>query len=256
MKEYGVTPDYRNISHSISESIPIKNLPQNSSIKEFTDEEIILTFNRLQMEKESSEPSEIGQELKEMTKIDETSTKIDDENYQEFLKWMEVNRKKTQANKKVKPSKDVDEDVHVVDESDHKQSDFEEFKDAISDESDESLKVPLVIIEENEISGERNDNVLAIEENIFHDSKLSESVGDAKLILSDDAVQNLSISNTSLVSITLSDENCNKKRPATHNKGPAPPPPPTTAATTNVIMQSDGFYYDKLTRKLFKETEL
>jgi hypothetical protein len=215
----------------------------------------------------NSIPSETNQQQKMPKEIDEkpeAATKMDDENYQEFLKWMKMKReiesKNSPETEKVKPSND---DVDVVemksDEIDQAPSDFDDFKDAISDQSDESLNVPLVIVEENEIHEAKNDNALiptVIEENISIESKTSEdNVVNAKLMLSNDALQivtNLSTSNMSLASIKSTDENGNKKRPVTHKKGPAPSPP----STSNVMPSHDGFYYDKLTKKQFKETEL
>lgn len=261
-------PDYRNLSrtHSMPESIPPEIFSRKASINELSDDEIVLAYNRLQMQRKNSIPYESNQQPKETKKIDEkpteATTMMDDErNYQEFLKWMEMKRKNELKNylesEKVKSSND-DDDVDVVevksDEIDQIQSDFDEFKDAISDETDESLKVPLLIVEENDV---KNENALiptVIEENISNESKASESnVIDAKLMLSNDALQivtNLSTSNMSLTSIKSTDENGNKKRPVTHKKGPAPSPP------SNVMMPSDGFYYDELTKKQFKETEL
>lgn len=257
-------PDYRNSSriHSMPESIPPEFLRRKTSINELTNDEILIAYHRLQMQKYSI-PSELNQEQqmqKETKTIDEKPkalTKMDDENYQEFLKIkLENEHKNSLENEKVKSSKD-DDDVHVVDvksdEIDQTQWDcnFDEFKDAISDESDESLKIPLVIIEENEM----NDNALiptVIEENL-----LESNVIDVKLMLSNEALQivtNLSTSNMSLASIKSTDENGNKKRPATHKKGPAPSPP--SSSSNDVIIPSDGFYFHALTKKQFKETEL
>lgn len=254
-------PDYRNLSrtHFMPESIPPEISHRKAPINELNDDEIVLAYNRLQMQRNSIPfKSNQLQQPKETQKIDEkpeATTKMNDENYQEFLKWMEMKRKNELENslesEKVKSSNDDVVDV---------QSDYDEFKDAISDESDESLKVPLVIVEENEINDAKNDNALiptVIEENISNEAKASESnVVDAKLMLSNDALQivtNLSTSNMSLTSIKSTDENGNKKRPVySHKKGPAPSPP----STSNVITPSDGFYYDELTKKQFKETEL
>lgn len=248
-------PDYRNLSrtHSIPESIP-PEIPRKASINELSDDEIVLAYNRLQMQKNSI-PSEANQQQQMPKEIDvKATTKMNDENYQEFLNWMEIKRKNSLKSEKVKPSND-DDDVDVVEaksvEIEQTQLDFDDFQDAISDESDESLKVPLVIVEENEINDTKNDNTLiptVIDESISNEAKTSENyVVDAKLMLSNDALQivtNLSTSNMSLASIKSTDENGNKKRPA------SPP------STSNVIMPSDGFYYDELTKKQFKETEL
>lgn len=160
--------------------------------------------------------------------------------------------------------------------------DVDEFKDAISDEED-YLSVPLIIHEEQDNDDLKKDERVQInevnmnviptiveenstpnEESIKTNEHETESgFVSATLTLSNDTLQittNLSTSNMSLAS---SDENGNKKKPARHNKGRAPPPPPSstsTAATTSVQTSSsnviDGYYYDELTNRHFKETEL
>lgn len=256
------------------ENIPPEIIPRKASINELSDDEIVLAYNRLQMQKnsipsQSNQQQQIPEEIEKKTDVKQkATTMMSDENYQEFLRWKEMKRineqKKSLENEKVKPSDD--DDINVVEvksDEDQTYSDFDDFKDAISDEieSDESLKVPLVIVKENELNEVKNVNALiptVIEENISNELKASENnVVDAKLMLSNDPLKiltNLSTSNMSLASIKSTDENGNKKRPATHKKGPAPPPPPP--ASTSNVMPSDGFYYDELTKKQFKETEL
>lgn len=221
------------------ESIPT---PRRASLNELTDDEIILAYNRLQQ--------------KHVPKIEEKPEGIGGENYQEFLKWMEMKQKSEINDEKVMPSSDVN--VLMATEN-SEMSDFDEFKDAISvEESDEALNVPLFIVEEN-------GDILTliptvIEDNIPHESSPASTTPDdnivnAKLMLSNEALQivtNLSKSSMSLASIKSTDEASNKKRPATHKKGPAPSPP-SSSSDVNAI---DGFFYDKLTKKHFKETEL
>ena len=224
------------------ESIPT---PRRASLNELTDDEIILAYNRLQQ--------------KHGPKIEEKPEGIGGENYQEFLKLMEMKQKSEINDEKVMPSSDVN--VLVVTEN-SEMSDFDEFKDAISvEESDEALNVPLFIVEENDDTLTLIPTV--IDENISHESSPppastsppDDTIVNAKLMLSNEALQivtNLSTSSMSLASIKSTDEASNKKRPATHKKGPAPLPP-STSSDVNAI---EGFFYDKLTKKHFKETEL
>lgn len=145
--------------------------------------------------------------------------------------------------------------------------DFYEFKDAISDdvEDEDYLKVPLMILEEvdiknvvdesQEVEKTQEDSLLPTVIESSNDDKIesSNAVDDiepntieAKITLGNaplEIVTSLSSSNISLAS--SGDER--KQRPAKHSKGRAPPPP------TNVIA---GHYYDKVTKKHFKETEL
>lgn len=152
--------------------------------------------------------------------------------------------------------------------------DFDEFKDTISEtDDDEYLKVPLLITEEDV-----TDDKLAVATNSCQQAVQpadnliqtvedpdparnspqadSESPGpeqqvtiDARLTLGNAPLEvkmNLSSSNVSLASDKSSDDS--KKRRANHSKGRAPPPP-----TINVM---PGHFYDHVTQKLFKETEL
>lgn len=240
----------RNLSRTFSmpESIPT---PRRASLNELNDDEIILAYNRLQQKHVPIKEEKINE------KPEGLST-INDENYQEFLKWMEMKQKSEiedvpRTEEKVMPSSDVN--VLMVTENSEELSDFDEFKDAISEENDEALNVPLFIIEENDTL------VLiptVIEENISPPASQSpdDNVVNAKLMLSNEALQivtNLSTSSMSLASIKSTDESSNKKRPVTHKKGPAPPVPSATSSNVNAL---EGFFYDKLTKKHFKETEL
>lgn len=219
-----------------------------------SDDEIILAYNRLQQKHVPIVEEKINEKPEGMMST------IDGENYQEFLKWMETKQQKKEVRtEKVMPSNDSS-DVNVLMVTENSEiSDFDDFKDAISEETDEALNVPLFIVEEN-------DTLMliptVIEENITHEPSppVSKSPDDnvlnAKLMLSNEALQivtNLSTSSMSLASIKSTDESSNKKRPATHKKGPAPPVPTSSSTDVNAI---EGFYYDKLTKKHFKETEL
>jgi hypothetical protein len=236
------------------ESIPPEIAQRRTSLNELSEDEIVLAYNRLQMQKQ--QPKE---------KI-ECKAK-DDENYQEFLKWMEMKQKNEDSAtvEKVKEAS-KDENVDVAESKNEKtetsttttqHSDFDEFKDAI--ESDESLKVPLVIVEENEASAliptVIEDNIISHEPSPSSETSDS-NVVNAKLMLSNEPLQivtNLSLSSMSLASIKSTDESGNMKRRATHKKGPAPPPP---SSSNDVNVEVEGFFFHKLTKKLFKETEL
>ena len=158
-------------------------------------------------------------------------------------------------------------------ESDQEEIAFDEFKDAVSgDEDKEYLKVPLIIQEDNEATEIKNNELKTnneevqtetliptiIEEAVTHDSdknimkETETNTVNAKIMLTNDPLQivtHLSSSSVSLASSLDGSENI-VKRPAKHSKGRAPQPP---ASSSNVI---EGYFYDELTQKHFKETEL
>jgi hypothetical protein len=265
-KDYGTEipqQQYRNLTRTFSvpdKSIPPEMTPRRTSLNELSEDEIVLAYNRLQMQKQQP-------------KIENKAK--DDENYQEFLKWMQMKQKNEDITtvEKVKPSND--ESIDVAEPKSEKteketntsattttqHSDFDDFKDAI--ESDESLKVPLVIVEENEVSAliptVIEDKIISHEPSPSSETSDS-NVVNAKLMLSNEPlliVTNLSQSSMSLASIKSTEESGNKKRPATHKKGPAPPPPPPcSTSSSDVNVEIEGFFFHKLTKKLFKETEL
>lgn len=290
MKEYDENPPYSNLSRTFSapETIPSQIIaPRRASLNELSEDEIIFAYNRLLHQQQPKQQQEPKPRIEE-EKVDELKPKrmIDDENYKEFLKWMEMKRKNEIVEKeknlpasllneeKVIPSNPSNgDDDKVVTEKEKEENvvdeihqDFDDFKDAISDESsDEVLKVPLKIIEENDEIPLIPTTI--VEENISHEpsppistfrnssENSKNNVINAKLMLSNDALQivtDLSASNVSLASSTKSTDDLeNRKRPATHKKGRAPLPP-----TSSDVNDVEGFYYDKLTKKLFKETEL
>lgn len=181
-----------------------------------------------------------------------------------------------------KPSMVACETENVVDVDD-------EFKDAISDDDDngldEYLKVPLIIREDGDVEKTEliniestsvqmqsptddgmivcNNNIdiegpmmipTVIESNIAQndvdDVPSEQNTIEAKMTLSNaplEVLTNLSSSSVSLTSNTSADSN--RKRPARHSKGPAPRPP----AERN---EMPGHFYDHVTEKHFKETEL
>lgn len=166
-------------------------------------------------------------------------------------------------------------------ESDQEEVEFDEFKDAVSEDEDkEYLKVPLIIQEDNEtteIETECKNNELKVnnekvqtetliptiieEAVITHDNDKNMNITEtetntvnAKMMLTNDPLQivtHLSSSSVSLASSLDGSEN-KLKRPAKHSKGRAPQPP-SSSSTSNVI---EGYFYDELTQKHFKETEL
>lgn len=176
----------------------------------------------------------------------------------------------------------VDETVDIINEA---SSDFEEFKDVISDEEQENedyLKVPLVIEEEcdealkqNKVNDSNLNTVVGksgeeepliptvVETKVVTGIELGEALPeentiDAKITLGNaplKVVPSLSSSNFSLASEKSLDEAGNvKKRAANHSKGRAPlPPQPTQSNDPNVI---PGQFYDHVTKRFFKETEL
>lgn len=268
-KDYGTEipqQQYRNLTRTFSapdESIPPEMAsPRRTSLNELSEDEIILAYNRLQMQKQQPPKENIENKAK------------DDENYQEFLKWMQM-KKHNQDTDRVEKVKPNDDEIIAETKSEKTEietstnttttttqhSDFDDFKDAI--ESDESLKVPLVIVEENEASAliptVIEDNIISHEPSPSSETSDSNIVN-AKLMLSNEPLQivtNLSQSSMSLASIKSTDESGNKKRPATHKKGPAPPPPPSSStSSSDVNVEIQGFFFHKLTKKLFKETEL
>lgn len=231
--------------------------------KELSEDEILLAYNKLMDQKRFKEPKrkdELPSDLKE-----------------EFLLWMESKQKEQKLNQvnapKVNNVEDVDESLNVVKSETEEIStknmnaidkteteDFGEFKDVIEDDK-EFLKVPLMIVEDDEVNEEKIDEKsqetsVELEETSKAESKIEETnvdeyTIDAKLTLSNaplEVTTSLSTSSFSLASDKSSEEGSSRKRPATHTKGRAPQPP-----TIEVI---PGQFFDTVTKKYFKETEL
>lgn len=204
---------------------------------------------------------------------------------EEFLLWME-SRQKDFSDSPVKASKvnnfdDVNDSLNVVksetkemttitpDANDNTETqDFDEFKDVIDDKEDEKefLKVPLMIVEDDEVKAEsvdeksqetsiaptaESEDPSKAESSTTDETNFDQYTIDVKLTLSNaplEVTTSLSASNFSLASDKSSDDGSGRKRPATHLKGRAPKPP-----TIDVIA---GQFNDSVTKKYFKETEL
>lgn len=258
---------------------------RKASINELSEDEIVFAYNKLRAEKI---PTAV--ELNAGVRNEDLSGEMKEE----FQKWMQLKRKDEKANPSVSSSGVNSVKVKTIDESDtpvdvvsvvndmadiaaeevaeklEQVEEFEEFKDVISDEEEgvdekhdeEYLKVPLVIREDDEAKSlELSPAIPTVVESEFSliDSERSQSVDensepntiDAKLTLSNAPLEvktSLSSSNFSLASDKSGDD-AMKKRPANHKKGQAPLPP----ANINVI---PGHFYDHVTKKHFKETEL
>ncbi|XP_070508236.1 uncharacterized protein [Chironomus tepperi] len=157
----------------------------------------------------------------------------------------------------------IDDKVIETDktESDQEEVEFDEFKDAVSEDEDkEYLNVPLIIQEDNEtteIAPESKNNELKInnekvqtetlipkiiEDAVAHDSdkimkETETNTVNAKMMLTNDPLQivtHLSSSSVSLASSLDGSEN-KVKRPAKHSKGRAPQPP-AASSTSNEIL--------------------
>lgn len=254
------------------------------SINELSEDEIVSAYNKLRTERN---PIEVGSGVK--------NEDLSDEVRQQFLKWMEMRRQDENVTARSEKSLKA-EKVNIIDETEKRSDvvngvesrvatdtaaateehalSFDEFKDTISEtDDDEYLNVPLLIIEDDvsdvkqvvatdpcQEGVQQADNLiqtvddLVPPQNSAHDD--FESCGpeqqvtiDAKITLSNAPLEvkmNLSASNVSLASDKSGDDG--KKRRANHSKGRAPPPP-----TINVM---PGHFYDHVTKKLFKETEL
>lgn len=204
------------------------------------------------------------------TLVNSSSSIADDSSFLSFEDEEVVTNEQPETTK-------VDDTVIETDktESDQEEVEFDEFKDAVSDDEDnEYLKVPLIIQEDNEpteIEACKNNELkinneevqtetlipTIIEETVTHDNDKNMNTTEtetntlnAKMMLTNDPLQivtHLSSSSVSLASSLDGSEN-KIKRPAKHSKGRAPQPP-----TSNVI---EGYFYDELTKKHFKETEL
>lgn len=283
----------RNPAQSDTEKHPMhfddayRDVPRRkASINELSEDEIVFAYNKLRAEKI---PTAV--ELNAGVRNEDLSGEMKEE----FQKWMQLKRKDEKANPSVSSSGVNSVKVKTIDESDtpvdvvsvvndtadtaaeevagrlEQVEEFEEFKDVISDEEEsvdekhdeEYLKVPLVIREDDEAkSVELSPAIPTVVESELSliDSERSQSVDenseqntiDAKLTLSNNAPlevkTSLSSSNFSLASDKSGDD-AMKKRPANHKKGQAPPPP----TNINVI---PGHFYDHVTKKHFKETEL
>jgi hypothetical protein len=289
-----------NANHRRSNSI--SEIPQKASLKELSDDEIILAYNRIQVQKQQQQQQQMHQQ------------QPIDESYQEYLKWKEMNQKLSTIKENIiappmmKSSNDEkvieeltinndsssssvsvvkneqsnvtdNENFGIINESllTESDNDFDEFKDTIEDESN-FLTTELVIKEEGDEFGEVKSNdddeqvkeeskIIIIQEEvplkIEEEAKVlvqpieiieaeTELVVNAKLTLSNEPLKILTTSLSSS-SVSLASEKSsydeNKKRPACHKKGKAPQPP----SSSNV---NENFYFDELTNRYFKETEL
>lgn len=283
---------YRNLSRNLAHSMQSemeqhprlsdeasRDVPRRkASINELTEDEIVFAYNKLRMERNPI-PFDAGARSEDLSS----------ELQKEFLKWMEMKRSDDATSKLEKYFKA--EKVNIVEESeipsevvnvvkdevdtlddktitDEVAPDFEDFKDVISDNEDEVseeyLKVSLMIREDgedakhHESDPSRDESLLiptVIESNIASNEDKTDATDsqpntvEAKMTLSNaplEVITSLSSSSVSLASDKSCDEGGNK-RPAKHSKGRAPLPP------MNVI---PGHFYDHVTKKHFKETEL
>jgi hypothetical protein len=228
---------------------------RKASINELSEDKIFLAYNRLAKERNPST-------------VDVKNEDLSSEVQEEFLRWLEMKRKDGNSNasvnlsdgkseKKVnieETSKDEVNVVSEVEEASAENNDFDEFKDVILEESDEYLKVPLVILEsDNEhLQGQssKTDKLpTAIETNVTCtideiEPSNDENTVEAKITLGDAPLSVVTTLSSSSISLA-SDEDNKKQRPAKHSKGRAPAPP-------NV----SGQFNDHVTMKHFKETEL
>lgn len=261
---------------------------RKASIDEFSEDEIVFAYNKLKAEK-------IPNTFDARARNEDLSTEMKEEflrwmdkkrRNEEFNSTLTPNNKDTVKKVNINDETLNPSNVINVVKSEHKSednadelgaSDFDDFQDVISDnEQDEAeyLKVPLVIHEdgddgkkgevnivENEPDGNLQDksvilmvvgsdkpsktelnDVEELEQNNTIDVKIT--LGNSPL----EIITSLSSSTFSLASSDKSlDETNNKKRPVNHSKGRAPPPPPDVMP---------GHYYDHVTKKHFKETEL
>lgn len=261
---------------------------RKASINELSEDEIVFAYNKLRAEKTPTavelnagvRNEDLSSEMKEEF-LKWMQLKRKDEKANPSVRSSGVSSVKVKTIDESDTPVDV---VSVVNEVEDKAAqevaeiletveEFEEFKDVISDEEesvdekhDEAyLKVPLVIREDDEAkSSDELSPAIPTEvesELSLIDSECAQSVDensepntiDAKLTftLSNAPLEvktSLSSSNFSLAS-NKSGDDAMKKRPANHKKGQAPPPP----TNNNVI---PGHFYDHVTKKHFKETEL
>lgn len=241
---------------------------RKTSINELSEKEIVLAYNKLRAEKN---PIAVDSRMKNEDSSGEMKA--------EFLKWLKMQQSEGKTRSTTDKSVNA-EKVNIIDETENRSevvdvirrvqeepaldvkesivhtSDFDDFKDIVS-EDDDYLNVPLVIhedvdeakadestkIESSQVSqeGESRQRVEAeknTEEEIMIDAKMTLSNSlEVKL--------NLSSSSFSLASDKSGDETTSSKK----KKRRAPQPP----STANVI---PGHFYDCVAMKHFKETEL
>lgn len=298
---------YRKLSINSANSSQLEK--EKHPISHFDDANRDVPRRRSEISKDEFAP--VKNELKDRADIEvDARLKKEDisssnEMKEEFLRWMEMKRREEISNPTATSSaessvKKVNDDVHESDvvsvvNSKHEQeasmddtvnvideaTSFDEFKDVISDNEEDSedyLKVSLLIEEETDEIMKQNqvddtnlctDNVKSlipalVETKVVTEIENSETLPDENMIearitlknASLEVVTSLSSSSFSLASEKSLDETGNvRKRPANHSKGRAPLPPQSSApqSVANVI---PGQFYDQVTKKFFKETEL
>lgn len=245
---------YRNLSrnraHSMQSEADAKfdgDLPRRkASINELSEENIFLAYNRIMRERNPSA-------------VEARNGDLSSEVQAEFLRWMEMKRKDGNSDAPVTSAKEDSEkvnteettsDVNVVEEVETaaaENNDFDEFKDVISEDSDEFLKFPLVILEADDEKldeSSKSDELPTVIQSENEIEPSNANTVEAKITLGDAPLSVVTTLSSSSISLASDDGN-KKQRAAKHSKGRAPPPP-------NV----PGHFYDHVTKKHFKETEL
>lgn len=208
---------------------------------------------------------------------------------EEFLKWIDMKRRNeaskltvtspnNEALKKVNIKNEafsLKNTINVVHDEDRNKMEFvndlenpmgsEESKDMISDieEEKECLNFPSMKLElcdddkikQKDFRSQDEENSTRIESSKPSETE-SNDPKDSEITLDSSPLEiktSLLSSNfpLSLSSDKAPDRTTSKKRIANHSKGPAPPPPITSS-----IDEISGLYYDSVTKKHYKETEL
>jgi len=303
------------------------HLMQSQSEREVRRASVDASNQHRDVAKRKASVNELSEGVEQDERKNEDLSKQVQQHYGEFLQWMEAKRTSDEEKVQQQQPPSQSEKVNVINETravvneainvvanenppavseklQKSDIDFDEFKDAISDEEDDAaaasasaaddyLNVALLIQED----GDDNDNdetlasanelseddeplstattatlatvieLRSLDSNALSDAEqqnAEEETIAAKITLSNVApltvvlTSSLSSSNISLASSTTTDKSVdelgNKKRAATHSKGKAPPPP--AAAAAKVVNVIPGHFYDQVTEKYFKETEL
>lgn len=284
-RAYSMQSEMEKNSRHFEDDLPRRK----ASINELSEDEIVFAYNKLRLEQNpcafkartknedlSSEMQAEFQQWMEMKRKDEKPNLT--LSGKESVKTEKVNaRDETEIpSENVNVVKDEHEAVAVS-----INNDFDEFKDVISDKEEyeeEYLKVVPLVIFEDTVDNERDEEIILCQqkEQKTHDTMIENNnnkcnvdkiepsndaatVDDeqntiaAKITLSNSplsVVTSLSSSSISLASDRSGDDAGSKKqRPAKHSKGRAPPPPPPNSIVP-------GHFYDHVTKKHFKETEL